>query len=413
MAKNKNKKEPRKKIKKKNLKKQKREKKMPPKAEKKVLPVVQKTKIKIIGIGGGAGTIISEISSRVKKADFVLTDTVAPRKNSSKIKKVFLGEGATYGFGTGMDPDLGESSATLSKEKIEKILSGQDICIIVSCLGGGAGSGAMPIFAKEARKMNILTYGIFTLPFNFEGERKKGFAFSSIEKAKPYLNAYSLIPNEKIFEIIDKQTPIKEALSIINRHLAENLEGLIEMIHSPGVINIDFADFRTILSGKGQLAFLNSYSIDRENIMEDLKKITSDPFSLYPASKAKGILYNILGGEDLCLSEVSMISRAISNSASRKAKIIFGINQSKKNKNKIKTILLAVGCGESEAPSKKKNKKIKKNSSKKEIEVKTKERKEDERRRNGLQIQEENQKIEKGFLEEDSYETPAILRKIK
>ncbi|MDD4467081.1 MAG: hypothetical protein PHQ08_01370, partial [Candidatus Pacebacteria bacterium] len=172
MAKNKNKKEPRKKIKKKNLKKQKREKKMPPKAEKKVLPVVQKTKIKIIGIGGGAGTIISEISSRVKKADFVLTDTVAPRKNSSKIKKVFLGEGATYGFGTGMDPDLGESSATLSKEKIEKILSGQDICIIVSCLGGGAGSGAMPIFAKEARKMNILTYGIFTLPFNFEGERK-------------------------------------------------------------------------------------------------------------------------------------------------------------------------------------------------------------------------------------------------
>ena len=371
------------------------------------LPSVHKTRIRIIGIGGGAETILSEIYLKVKNVDFVSTDTRSVKNNHSKLKKIYFGEEKTHGLGTGMNPELGELSAESDKNKIEDIFLGQDICILVSCLGGGAGSGAMPVFAKIAKNINVITYGVFTLPFNFEGEKKKEHAFNSIEKAKPYLNSYCLIPNEKIFEIIDKKTPIKEALSTVNKKLAQNLEGFIEMIFSPGLINIDFADFKTILNGKGRLSFLNTAEINKINLEEDVKKIISDPFSSYNAYGSKSILFNISGGEDLELREVALISKTISNFANKKVKIIFGINQNKKNKGKIKTTILAVGCEEKKPILKKESKAGEGEIEEKKVNNKTK--KKIKNRKKDIKI--ESEEKEKKYSEEDFFETPAILRK--
>jgi len=308
--------------------------------------VISKTKIRVIGIGGGAGSIISEIASRVKKADFVVanTDVRALREIDKKVKKFQFGQSLTSGLGTGMNMEVGEMAAQQEKDKIEKLFEGQDLCIIISCLGGGTGGGAGSVFAKISRNANCLTYGIFTLPFKFEGEKKQEISREALLKIRPYLSAFSIIPNERIFQIIDKDTPLKEALSAINQKLAQNLEGLIEMIYSPGLINIDFADFKTILAGRGKLAYLNTIEIKEPHREEAIKKVISSPLYSYTIKGARGILYNIVGGRFLQLSDVSRISGIVSDLVNKNAKIIFGIDQQKKYEDKIRITLLATGC---------------------------------------------------------------------
>ncbi len=320
---------------------------------------IHKTKIRLIGVGGGGGSIVSEIAFRMKKADFVVanTDSQALKKVAKKVKRFQFGQDLTQGLGTGMNVEIGEQAAQNEKEKIKKLFENQDVCIIVASLGGGTGSGAVPIFAKIANKLDCLTYGIFTLPFEFEGEKKMEIAKESLRRIKSHLNAYSVIPNERIFQIINKDIPLKNALSAINQKLAENLEGLIEMIYLPGLVNIDFADLRTILAGKARLAYLNTVTVEAPNKPahnashsdageeEAVKKVISSSLYPYTIKGAKGILYNISSDKTLQLSEVSQISKIISESIHKKAKIIFGINQNPKLQHKIKITLLAVGCG--------------------------------------------------------------------
>lgn len=315
--------------------------------EKNLEETIHKTKIRVIGIGGGAGSIVSEIAPVLKKADFIVANTDSKSLNTltKKVKRFQFGQSVTRGLGTGMNSQLGETSALNEKERIKKLLKGQDLCIIVSCLGGGTSSGATPVFAKISKSLGNLTYGIFTLPFDFEGEKKMEMANTALEKIKPFLNAYSVIPNERIFQIIDKNTPLKSAFSAINKRLADNLEGLIEMIYFPGLINIDFADLGTILSGKGKLSYLNTIEIENLGKEDAIKKVVSSSLYPYTIKGAKGILYNIKGGSDLKLSDVSYISKIISELINKKAKIIFGISQNKNLKDKIKITLLAVGCG--------------------------------------------------------------------
>ena len=307
---------------------------------------LHRTKVRIFGIGGGGCSIISEIAARVKKADFVAanTDTKALREVANQVKRFQFGQNVTHGLGTGMNPDLGFIAAQEEQEKIQKLLEGQDLCIIVACLGGGTGSGSTPIFAKIAKNLGNLTYGIFTLPFQFEGERKMEIAMDALEKIRPNLNAFSVIPNERIFRIIDKDTPLKAALSAINKRLSENLEGLIEMIYLPGLINIDFADLRTVLEGKGRVAYLNTLEVEGQETEEAIKKVILSPLYDYTIKGAKGVVYNITGGNNLHLTEVSAISEIIAGTVNKSAKIIFGITQNKKYHNKIKVTLFATGC---------------------------------------------------------------------
>ena len=314
---------------------------------------VKKTKIRVIGIGGGAGNIVSEIASRLKSGSqprnlsFVVanTDLQALRATKRNTIRFQFGENFTRGLGAGMNVELAEEAAQTEKEKIKKLFLGQDLCILVASLGGGTGSGAGPIFAKIAKSMGIITLGVFTLPFKFEGERKLEIARDALLKLKPNLNAISILPNERIFQIIDKSTPLKEAFSSINKSLAESLQGLIEMIYLPGLINIDFADLRAILQGKGRLAFLNAIEVEGANrLAEAIKKVLVSPLYPYTIKGAKGVLFDIAGERGLSLSEVSQISKTISELVNPEAKIIFGISENKKYQDKIKVTLLAIGC---------------------------------------------------------------------
>jgi cell division protein FtsZ len=326
---------------------------------------IKKTRIRVIGIGGGGGNIVAEIASRVKKATFVVanTDSQALRGIRKKAIPFQFGENITHGLGTGMNPQLAELAAEAAKDKIKKLLEGQDLVILVATLGGGTGAGAAPVFAKISQSLGNLTYGIFTLPFEFEGEKKMEIARVAFEKFKSKLNVFSILPNERVFQIIEKTTPLKQALSAINKNLADSLEGLIETIYEPGLINIDFADLRTILAGRGRLAYLNTVQAQKSgnSVGDVIERVLGSPLYPYGIRGAKGVLFNISGEKNLGLAEVSQISKTISDLVNREAKIIFGISQNQKYSNTIKTTLFATGCGlrTTFSPGKPKRKKLK------------------------------------------------------
>jgi len=308
----------------------------------------KKIKIKVIGIGGGGGSIVSEIAPKLKKIHFIAanTDSQALQKSVRGVEKFQFGQELTQGLGTGMNSQIAERAALTKKERIKKIFQGQDFSILISCLGGGTGSGSSPIFAKIAKDLKNYTLGIFTLPFLFEGERRQMLAKDALEKIKPYVSGIVILPNERIFQVISPETPIKKSFSIINQILAENLTGLIEMLYLVGLINIDFADLKAVLAGRGRLSYLNTVLVQGENRAErGAKKILENPFYEYEINGADRILFNITGGKDLKITEVEKISKAIVSS-NRKAKIIFGISENEKYKGKIKITLLAVGCKE-------------------------------------------------------------------
>lgn len=300
-------------------------------------------KIRVIGVGGGGGSIVSEIGRSLEKASFVIADTdVRAIKKKSGIKYFYFGEEVTHGLGTGMNPDLARRAAENEKERITKLLEDQDIIILVASLGGGLGSGAAPIFAEISKNLGNVTLGIFTLPFKFEGSKKSSISHRAINNLRNQLNALITISNEKIFKVVNEKTSITEAFSLVNKNLIESLESLIDLIYNPGVINIDFADVRTTLKGRGMMAFLNTVESSGKNRAEDIaSRIFSNPlFNLN--IKAEKMLFNISGGNNLSMVEVDKISRAIAE-LNPKAKIIFGISKNLKAKGKIKTTLLVTG----------------------------------------------------------------------
>lgn len=394
---------------------------------------VKKIKIRIIGIGGGGGAIVSEIASQISGASFLAanTDTQALKTINKNVNCFQFGQNLTQGLGTGMKIDLGSQAAQNEKDKIKKLCQGYDICIIIACLGGGTGGGATPIFAKISKELGNITYGIFTLPFKFEGERKMEMAKDSFRKIKNHLDAITIIPNERIFQIIDKDTPLKQAFSLINKKLANGLKGLIETIYEPGLINIDFADLKTIFQNQEKLTYLDTIEIfKQENSTEDLtKQILNSPLYPYTIKGAKGVLFNIVGQKNLSLSEVEQISKNISELVSPEAKIIFGISHNKKNTSAepiIKTTLLTVGCTWPLKQKKTivKNKTINKQKRSKKAVIKTSIKlpikkiidkidiEENRTRKDGLQIKKEVQELEMEMLEKEKFwEIPAFLRR--
>ncbi len=401
-------------------------------------------KIKVIGIGGGGGAIVSEFKKSLKKASFVIADTdIRANKNKSGIKYFYFGEEVTHGLGTGMNLDLGREVAEKEREKIAKLMEEQDIVILVASLGGGVGSGATPIFAEESRKKGNVTLGIFTTPFKFEGRKKANISQGAIKKLRENLNAIITISNERIFKIIDEKTSISSAFSLVNKNLINSLESLIDIIYNPGLINIDFADLRTILKGRGMLAFLNTVEASGKNRAEKIiAKIIHNP--LFNSNvEAEKILFNISGSNNLSMLEVEKISRQIAE-LNPKAKIIFGISQNLRRNNKIKTTILITGHSISVSSPKEKKSKEKKPTETAKKKIKTKEskkkpQKEQESniisninepinidlvsdkkekketiRRTALEIK-KAQEIEEGkrLKQEEEWEIPTFLRKMK
>lgn len=303
-----------------------------------------KAKIKVIGIGGGGGSIVSEIGRSLENATFVIADTdIRALRKRQGIKYFWFGENMTHGLGTGVNVELAKEAAEEAREEISSIFKDQDIIIFIASLGGGLGSGATQVFVDVAKEFGGITFGIFTMPFKFEGKKKQRIAQNALKLLKQSLNVSLVIPNEKIFKIIDINTPITDAFSTVNKSLIESLESLIDLINNPGIINIDFADLRTILKGKGNSAFLNTVEEFGKNRTEKIcEKILVNPLLQTNNFEAEKILFNIAGSENLSMFEVEKISKHIAD-LNPKARIIFGISKNLKLKNKIKTTILMTG----------------------------------------------------------------------
>jgi len=309
---------------------------------------IRKTKIKIVGLGGGGSNIVAGIARRIKKASFCIvnTDYQALAQTGEGVATFQFGQKFTKGLGTGMDPALAEEAAREDREKIKKLLEGNDLVILVASLGGGAGSGAAPIFAQISKSLGNLTYGIFSMPFDFEGAKKDEIARTALERTRPYLSALTILPNERVFQVVPKTTPFTKTMSFINDNLSNNLEGLIEMIYEPGMINIDFADVRTILSGQGKLAFLNTTEFHKgENPdIESFDNAFASQLYPYSIDKARGLLINISGPKELRLSEVNKILTGVNKRIHKEAKIILGVSQADQTFDGVKVTVLATGC---------------------------------------------------------------------
>jgi len=309
-----------------------------------------KAKIKVIGIGGGGGSIVSEIGRSLEKATFLIADTdIRALKKRAGVKHFWFGEEFTHGLGTGVNSELAAQAADTVKDKFKDNFSGQDIIIFIACLGGGLGSGATQVFIDAAKEFNGITLGIFTLPFKFEGRNKHRVALNALKTLRQSLNVSLVIPNEKIFKVIDENTPITEAFSMVNRSLSGSLESLIDLIYSPGIINIDFADLKAILRGKGNQAFLNTIEeAGKDRAEKTCERVFTNPLLKSGGFAADNILFNISGSDNLSMFEVEKISRHISE-LNPKAKIIFGISRNPKLKSKIKTTILMTGEESTEA----------------------------------------------------------------
>ena len=309
---------------------------------------IRRTKIKIIGLGGGGSNIVAGIASKIKKASFcvVNTDYQALAHTAGGVTTFQFGQKFTQGLGTGMDPAIAEEAARDEREKIKKLLEGNDLVILVASLGGGTGSGAAPVFAQISKSLGNLTYGIFAMPFAFEGAKKEEIARTALDRTRPYLSALTILPNERVFQVVPKTTPFTKTMSFINDNLSKNLEGLIEMIYEPGMINIDFADVRTILSGQGKLAFLNTVEFQKGEgaDIESFENAFLSPLYPYAIDKARGLLINIGGQKDLKLSEVNKILTSVNARIHKEAKIILGISQADQAYGGVKVTVLATGC---------------------------------------------------------------------
>jgi len=368
----------------------------------------KKIRIRIVGIGGGGGNIISELSKKLKdfssqKIYFIAvnTDKQALASLPKTIKTFPFGSNLTKGLGTGRNFEIGEKAAKEDVEKLKEVFKEErDLYIFVSSLGGGTGTGATPILTKLAEEMNLDVIGIFTTPFLFEGKKKMDAALKAIEKIKENVNAYMVLPNEKIFSMTKEEISFTDSLNLLNDHLSESLDGLLRTIYLPGLINIDWADIKTIIEGKNKTAYLNFAKAKSTNSAEEItNSLLKSPILKYSLDNADNVMFNVEAGKNLSLQLLSQISEKISD-LSPNAKIIFGLTQNIKFKNDIKITILATNSEIEIIPKKKEKKKEKK--IKEEVEV----------RKNALEIKEEEKKKEKKEDEEESiYEIPAYLRK--
>ncbi len=303
-----------------------------------------KAKIKVIGIGGGGASIVSEIGRSLHKATFVTADTdVRAFKKRPGIKQFLFGQELTHGLGTGLNTQLAKAAAESEKEKVAKLFEHQDIVIFIACLGGGLGSGATQVFAEAANNFGGISLGIFTLPFKFEGKNKYAIAQKALRELRKSLNVSITIPNERIFKVIEANTAITDAFSLVNKSLIESLESLIDLIYSPGIINIDFADLRAILQGMGNAAFLNTVEASGADRAEKIvEHVLNNPLYQNNNFTVEKVLFNIASSGNISMFEVDKISRAISLQHEN-AKIIFGISRDGSLKNKLKTTLLMTG----------------------------------------------------------------------
>ncbi|MBU0612255.1 cell division protein FtsZ [Patescibacteria group bacterium] len=301
-------------------------------------------RIKVIGVGGsGKNALNHMISSKVKGVEFICMNTDTQDLHSSLAeKKIHIGKTLTKGLGAGMDPEVGKKAAEETKSEIQDAIKGSDMVFITCGMGGGTGTGAAPTVARSAKEQGILTVAVVTKPFFFEGNQRMKIAEKGIEDLAKEVDAIIVIPNDKLLQIADKNTNFKNAFATCDDVLRQAVEGISDLITIPGIINVDFADIRAIMSDAGSaLMGIGSASGERRAEKAALQAINS-PLLEVSINGAKGVLFAISGGDDITIHEIQEAAKIITESIDKDAKVIFGtIHNDKLKKGELKVTVIA------------------------------------------------------------------------
>jgi cell division protein FtsZ len=306
----------------------------------------QSARIRVVGIGGGGGNAINRmIEARIEGVEFIAVNTDLQALNNNKSgKKLQIGGKLTKGLGSGGRPEVGKEAAIEDTERLVDILEGADMVFLTAGLGGGTGTGATPVLANLATEMDVLAIAIVTLPFEFEGKIRENQAEEGLKSLKSAVDTVISIPNERLLETVNLDTSIQDAFKMADDILRQAVQGISDLITRPGLINLDFADVKSIMKGMG-MAFMGTGISSGENRAVDAaQKAISSPLLIDTSIQgAHGVLINITGGKDVTLHEVSKASQLIHNLAHPEANIIFGTVIDESMKEMVKVTVIATG----------------------------------------------------------------------
>ncbi|MDD3896712.1 MAG: cell division protein FtsZ [Candidatus Peribacteraceae bacterium] len=301
--------------------------------------------IRVFGLGGGGSNAVKRmVEAKVQSVDFaaVNTDIQALYHNPAPTK-ITVGRGTTRGLGAGANPDVGKKAAEESTEELKAALDGSDMVFLTAGLGGGTGSGAIGVVADLARSMGILTVAVVTKPFSFEGEKRRRQAEEALEGLHEKVDTLVTIPNDKILSLIDKTTPLTEAFQVVDEVLQHAIEGISNIITVHGLVNVDFADVKTIMQDAGTALMGIGYGTGDSRAAEAARAAIDSPLLELSIDGAKGILFNITGGTDLSMFEVDEAARIITEAADPEANIIFGAVIDENFTGEVKCTVIATG----------------------------------------------------------------------
>lgn len=312
-----------------------------------IKPEVEKfARIRVVGVGGGGSNAIATMmqEQNIQGVEFIAINTDAQHLASSPAPiKIQIGHELTKGLGAGGNPDVGRKSAEESADLIHEHLDGTDMVFITAGMGGGTGSGAAPFVAEVAKKLGALTVGVVTRPFDFEGARRKLNAEEALANMKDKVDTLITIPNQRLLEIIPEEQPLLEAFRVADSVLGQSVQGISDIIVMPGLINRDFADVKSIMADAGSALMGIGYASGENRAVNAATQAIESPLLESSIEGAKGVLFNIVGGRDLTLTEVNQAAEVISRAVDPDANVIFGAAINEDQKDMIKITVIATG----------------------------------------------------------------------
>ncbi len=315
-----------------------------------VKPDVQRfAKIKVVGLGGGGSNSINSmiVLQQIGGVEFVAINTDAQAlMNNQSPTKVQIGEMLTKGLGSGGDPEIGKQAAEESTQKLDDVLSDADMVFLTAGMGGGTGTGSIPIVAAVAKAAGALTVAVVTKPFLFEGTRRMVVAEEGIEKLKDKVDALIVIPNQRLLETVDKNITLQDAFRLADSVLGQGVQGISDLITMPGLINVDFADVKAIMSSAGSALMGIGVAGGENRAAAAARMAIASPLLEVSIEGAKGVLFNIVGGADLSMSEVNEAAQIIAQAADPDANIIFGATIKEDQLDQVKISVIATGFDE-------------------------------------------------------------------
>ena len=316
----------------------------------KVEPAVETfARIKVVGVGGAGGAAINRmVDAGISGVDFVAVNTDAQALHHSKAnQKVHIGNEATRGLGAGADPQLGQKAAEESKEEIKKAVAGADMVFITFGGGGGTGSGAGPLVAKSAKDSGALVVGFVTKPFAFEGDKRRRNADASIERLRGNVDTLITVPNDRLLQTIDRRTPLLEAFKVADDVLRQGVQGISDLITVHGLVNLDFADVKTVMANAGSALMGIGRASGDNRAMDAATQAISSPLLEVSIDGARGILFNVIGGLDMSMHEINTVAETITAAADPEANIIFGATINPDLEGEIIVTVVATGFDDS------------------------------------------------------------------